>query len=811
MTKTNTNFFRLLIILSLMIAGVGFSQPASPNLLLPSDSATGVSTSPTLTWEVVPSALSYHLLVDTSASFASPIVDTAGMLSTSFIPASALKNITVYYWKVSAVDLGGASAFSSRSFTTVGVTPSLSHPVGGQLVYGLTPTLYWYISIPVTGIKYDVLISKDVAFPGGATTVYDADSLFNFTVTSALTPGSKYYWQVRSKYSAGVFVNYSAVDSFVTYGSAMVPTITYPIGGQIVYAANPTISWVMTQQVPFYTYEYRYKATTDGAWSATVNTGANVSDSLVGLSLGKTYLLEVRSYNGDSYSNWSAPDTFNTVPVPSVVTPTVAYPSGGVTVYTSAPTLNWYTGVSNAGLTFAVEVRTDSNFTGTPTHSGISDMYFALSGLTAGNTYYWQVRTSNGTSNSAWSSYGSFIVESAPVVSLAESQLLVPLDSATVTNPQTLLVWAPSSWNPSTVYDVEYSLDSTFAISNGGTGLTDAFHLTNSLLAGKTYFWRVRIFDGSSYSAWIGPHRFFTAGSAGSLVPVLIWPTGGTLVNDTTETLLWYVNTVSVADLTFQIGYQSLTGDTTTTYISDVASTNLTLVGLTAGSLYSYRIRTYNGNAYSAWSESETFSTPAGVGPLAPMIGGPNNFVPVNSVKPVLSWYLPVKNAKAQSYEVVYSTKPDFSNAQTVSNISAKNQSITVDNSNKVYYWKVRSKSVDGSYSGFSALGKFIAMNVTGVEQNNSSLPKQFSLEQNYPNPFNPSTVIKFALPKESRVTLRVFNVLGKEVSLLINSEMKNAGNHEVSFNASRLSSGVYFYTIEANNITLSRKMVILK
>ncbi len=75
-------------------------------------------------------------------------------------------------------------------------------------------------------------------------------------------------------------------------------------------------------------------------------------------------------------------------------------------------------------------------------------------------------------------------------------------------------------------------------------------------------------------------------------------------------------------------------------------------------------------------------------------------------------------------------------------------------------------------------------------------MPKAFALLQNYPNPFNPSTTIKYELPRASQVNLSVYDVLGRQVSVLVN-ERRNAGVHEVKFDASGLSSGMYFYRLQ--------------
>jgi hypothetical protein len=93
---------------------------------------------------------------------------------------------------------------------------------------------------------------------------------------------------------------------------------------------------------------------------------------------------------------------------------------------------------------------------------------------------------------------------------------------------------------------------------------------------------------------------------------------------------------------------------------------------------------------------------------------------------------------------------------------------------------------------------------------NNNEVPKTYSLQQNYPNPFNPVTSIRFSLPKADIVKLKVFDALGREVELLVNEQV-NAGTHEIKFDASKLSSGIYFYTIKTPNFTETKKMMLIK
>jgi spore coat protein A len=95
--------------------------------------------------------------------------------------------------------------------------------------------------------------------------------------------------------------------------------------------------------------------------------------------------------------------------------------------------------------------------------------------------------------------------------------------------------------------------------------------------------------------------------------------------------------------------------------------------------------------------------------------------------------------------------------------------------------------------------------------ENEIASVKDFRLSQNYPNPFNPSTVINFSIPAENTlVSLKIYNSIGQEVGTLIN-QIVPAGNHEVRFDATGLSSGVYFYTLTAGNFVDSKKMIVLK
>jgi len=91
-----------------------------------------------------------------------------------------------------------------------------------------------------------------------------------------------------------------------------------------------------------------------------------------------------------------------------------------------------------------------------------------------------------------------------------------------------------------------------------------------------------------------------------------------------------------------------------------------------------------------------------------------------------------------------------------------------------------------------------------------AGMPRTFELGQNYPNPFNPTTLISYQLPVASEVSLKVYDVLGREVMTLVNGK-QDAGSYNLNFNASNLSSGVYFYRLQAGSFVQTKKMMLVK
>ncbi len=121
---------------------------------------------------------------------------------------------------------------------------------------------------------------------------------------------------------------------------------------------------------------------------------------------------------------------------------------------------------------------------------------------------------------------------------------------------------------------------------------------------------------------------------------------------------------------------------------------------------------------------------------------------------------------------------------------------------------QVSSYSFNGVYKNHTIYAEFGLS--TGIETG-GNIPFVYFLKQNYPNPFNPSTEITFGIPRSCLVTITVYNTLGQKVATLINNKKMNAGTYTVMFDASNLSSGIYYYKIQAGKFISVKKMLVIR
>ena len=216
-----------------------------------------------------------------------------------------------------------------------------------------------------------------------------------------------------------------------------------------------------------------------------------------------------------------------------------------------------------------------------------------------------------------------------------------------------------------------------------------------------------------------------------------------------------------------------------------------------------WRVRARNAAGVPPFSAAFTFVS--GV-PRLPALVSPPNVAVDRPVSLTLQWS---KATAATTYRVQLATNSLFT--PTVLDSAGVADTVIAApplNYFTIYFWRVRAKNAIGE-AEWTPFNRFRTVQVTSVERS-EELPTTFNLSQNYPNPFNPTTRIQIAVPQTGRVVLKVFDVLGKEETTLVDAEMP-AGSYTVTFDASRLASGTYFYRMQAGEFVATKRMLLLR
>ncbi|MBX2974601.1 MAG: T9SS type A sorting domain-containing protein [Ignavibacteriaceae bacterium] len=184
------------------------------------------------------------------------------------------------------------------------------------------------------------------------------------------------------------------------------------------------------------------------------------------------------------------------------------------------------------------------------------------------------------------------------------------------------------------------------------------------------------------------------------------------------------------------------------------------------------------------------------------------NAVPVNGVvKLIWQTSTEINNHGFDVERAISSNSSDDLTWETLAFVKGNGNS----NSVKEYSYTDNNISASGKYAyRLKQLDTDGAYKYSPIVETDITVVLDYALEQNYPNPFNPSTTINYSIPNVEYVTIKVFNTLGEEVATLVN-EQKTAGNFEVKFERTSLTSGIYFYRIQSGNYNETKKMILLK
>ncbi|MBU2483179.1 MAG: T9SS type A sorting domain-containing protein [Proteobacteria bacterium] len=828
-------------------------------------SATG------LTFKVEYKIMSSAPTAESHWSSASSTTVTGNSNSSYSKTISGLTLGKTYYWRVliqrstSPFDYvhypapGVYSTFTTEGGTTVTLTPNW--PIGGQVVYTNSPRLDWTISGYTSGLTYELDYGK--ATLDGSADVTGLTNLY-YQLTN-LEPGATYNWAVIANYS-GNYTSWTTSTTFVVNGPGTleVPTPNYPRDGATIYSNTPRLDWTLTTSGTGLQYQIRYSTSSsvnagvlNGSDAASYPTDANFATfpsvqyiTSPTLTPGATYYWQVRSYSSivdgfypvdpaaEAFSVWSAPTSFVNSGPGTLVDVVPNYPIN-VTVYTTNPMLTWYLSSPSNGLYFEISYTTNGTDPDNTAEVGTTTLdrfYYQLLSLPAGATIKWKIRskrvsTLNPSTAGTWSDIVSFVIAGGTTASYAVANW--PIGGTTVyTNRPTLSWYLEGSTLGITGYTVKYhqvapATYNWYSYVTGGPNATGGTYAIGSpttfnkqidqdLTYGATYYWGVYASNVSADPInSLGQGHFTIVGGPGSTTVVLSYPYNASIVQSTTVPFSWYISgsTAGIVSYTLMYSISDVFAGSPpiTVTVTGITSTSRTITGLTSGATYYWKVKAvYADASETAFSTTFSFTIQQGSPIIVqPWIGGPHN-VAIGTTSPTFSWILPVPPASGLKYELEYSTSASFLNSTKIENIPNQYAAVSGLSSNTKYYWRVRSKATDGTYSYYSNLGKFDVGLPTGVEDPNT-IPDEFSLKQNYPNPFNPSTKISFDLPEAARVTIRVFNTLGQLVVTVASNELLNAGSYERTFDASGLPTGIYIYQLNSDKFNSYKKMLMIK
>ncbi|MCX7797096.1 MAG: cohesin domain-containing protein [Melioribacter sp.] len=418
----------------------------------------------------------------------------------------------------------------------------------------------------------------------------------------------------------------------------------------------------------------------------------------------------------------------------------------------------------------------------------------------------------------------AIIVQGGTVSATEGDNIVIPLLTTEITQDQKVLSYDFTATFDKNVIEINnYDLSST--LSEGGTAAVNINNTNGTVtfsLAKGSYFsgsGTLLKLTGKAKKAGKAELTFtsfkFNTGTPTStaysaLISVAEANVAPTLTLNPNQTA-FAVNENETLTITL-VGSDPNTGDALTySYTATPATTGATLVGNTF---------TWKPNFDQAGAYSVTFKVTDRGGLSATrtvsIVVNNTNRAPQFTVEIPDGQIIPVHNVPVP-FEFIYKATDPDNDPLTFRLISGPGE-ISADG---LYSWVPRPSQAglsfliiievsDGSLKATSSRTVKVSNTVTGLEEEEAGVPKEYALMQNYPNPFNPVTTIRFALPKESHVKLSVYNILGQEVATLVNGNM-SAGYHRVEFDASRLNTGMYIYKIEAGEYVSMKKMMYVK
>jgi hypothetical protein len=637
---------------------------------------------------------------------------------------------------------------------------------------------------------------------------YGADHNYSFDTRSLPTwvpvsGANDFFFDITTEKTHGVEILWPGPALSVAYAGSgyaspvpAVAVLASPASGAMNQSVSLTLKWHPAAAAS----TYDLQVSTDAGFGSTVvsRTGLTDTTSAIGpLTANTTYYWRVRAINTAGNGAYTAAFSFST----NVGVPTLKSPANNALSQATSIVLGW-----NAIATatqYHIQVATDSGFgsSNIVKDTTRTDTTQALSGLAYATKYYWRVAAQT---SGAWGNYSAVWAFTTTMAPAAVPTLVSPVNNAIDQLTTLTLRWHAAASAES--YYLQAGTDSNFVsglIANDST-LVDTTKAFTSLPYNTKYYWRVRSKNGVSTSAFTPVWNFRTVMSV-PVGPSLVYPANAALGQPTAGLTFIWGSISSATYYRFQLATDSTFASGIIKNDSMVVDTFRVVSGLSQSSKYFWRVLGRNAGGSGPFSSTYSFYTivpvPGAVTPVSPA-----QLATVGADSAMFRWNRTSPAATKYWFQIaVDSNFVLFTSTDSTLTDTTKTFRPLINTTR--YYWRVRG----GNSGGWGAYSPTQAFNVviSSVPQEHG-VPGDYTLRQNYPNPFNPTTEITFGIPRESRVKVEVYNLLGETVAVLVD-EVLSAGYHTTRLSADGLPSGMYLYRMSAGDVTLTKKMLLVR
>lgn len=571
--------------------------PNIPTLLSPSDAAQEISIVPNLEWTLVNGAKTYRVQLSKDSNFGTVLLDNASVTVNS-LRINDLEEGVTYYWRVSAGNEAGNSAFSTiwnfktRILLDPPIAPTLESPSDQNTGLATTLKLTW--SLISEADKYGIEVSTSQDFSSIISSNF-ALTDNEFTV-SGLQEETKYFWRVRASNSAGVS-GWSPTWSFTTkekINPPSAPILLGPKNESVGLTGNTVFTWTKSEGAEAYGIQISKDASFTLMQFEVSNIEAQ-SFETSSLDKGVTYYWRVFAGNEAGRSEFSETWKFETLGIPDI--PVLESPINGKKDLQINPKLMWK--IAAGADSYRLQVSKSKDFSqNIVDNSNLLETSLTIQNLEEGITYYWRVRATNIAGNSAYSPTWEFSTEK-PIKAPTAPILVSPTSGTILTIDNIALEWKPVL--DAERYQVQVSKFSNFSQSivfNSNSITTNTVALEN-MEPNQVYFWRVMAINIVGTSPYSAVWNFITAPLPSLDSPILKSPANGAVVDTTSIAFIWQAVT-EVEHYQLDVSSDS-TFKTNVKSFSQILDTKFTLDSLEREKIYYWKV-TANGKRPSSES-----------------------------------------------------------------------------------------------------------------------------------------------------------------------------------------------------------------